>query len=276
MATNKTVQGTCEICSEKRSSLKNGYGKLACPSCRVLMTSVKKRPEAVVKYMQEVHGDNCFPMLERADVSADSTSLLNNIKTMFRGMEDDFSDLPGIAAAKLIEIGNLEEANTDLATQNLELQQEVDSIASDHAALETNYGKMANKVKFLQADIDEQASIIKDLTESRPSPSFLLPEDISETGADIVMQCDRLKKTLLEKNRAYGDSALNPVRIFSSADPGEQLLVRIDDKLSRLARGGEFPGDDTIMDLIGYLILLLVSKDREKGKVKRETEKETP
>jgi hypothetical protein len=61
---------------------------------------------------------------------------------------------------------------------------------------------------------------------------------------------------LKEKNQAYGNSALNPVRIFSKADTKEQLKVRIDDKLSRLARGTEYPGDDTIDDLIGYLILL--------------------
>lgn len=61
---------------------------------------------------------------------------------------------------------------------------------------------------------------------------------------------------LLAKNAAYGDSAANPVRIFSRANATEQLLVRIDDKLSRIARGHEVLGDDTILDLIGYLILL--------------------
>lgn len=64
---------------------------------------------------------------------------------------------------------------------------------------------------------------------------------------------------LLAKNAAYGDSALSPLRVFSSADTAEQLRVRIDDKLSRLARGSEFAGDDTVLDLIGYLILLRVA-----------------
>lgn len=61
---------------------------------------------------------------------------------------------------------------------------------------------------------------------------------------------------LVEKNAAYGDSALNPVRCFSKADAIEQLKVRIDDKLSRFMRGHEYPGDDTVTDLIGYLLLL--------------------
>jgi hypothetical protein len=62
---------------------------------------------------------------------------------------------------------------------------------------------------------------------------------------------------LIQKNTAYGNSALEPLRMFSKASPREQLLVRLDDKLSRLARGSEFPGDDTIVDLAGYLVLLM-------------------
>jgi hypothetical protein len=67
---------------------------------------------------------------------------------------------------------------------------------------------------------------------------------------------------LQEKNVAYGDSALDPVRIFSKSSAVEQLLVRIDDKLSRFARGTSFPGDNDIDDLIGYLVLLKIAKER--------------
>lgn len=69
--------------------------------------------------------------------------------------------------------------------------------------------------------------------------------------------------TLVEKNRAYGDSALNPVRVFSKADTTEQLRVRIDDKLSRIARGHDYGNEDTIRDLIGYLVLILIAQGRE-------------
>jgi len=72
-----------------------------------------------------------------------------------------------------------------------------------------------------------------------------------------------IRALLIEKNRSYGNSALAPVRIFSSASPTEALLVRIDDKLSRVSRGSEFPGEDTIRDLIGYLVLLLVARESE-------------
>jgi hypothetical protein len=76
----------------------------------------------------------------------------------------------------------------------------------------------------------------------------------------IAQVCDEVKRVLLEKNISYGNSALDPVRIFSRADPVEQLNVRIDDKLSRLARGSEFAGDDTELDLIGYLVLRRVAR----------------
>lgn len=67
--------------------------------------------------------------------------------------------------------------------------------------------------------------------------------------------CDELKEFLLKKNKAYGNSASEPMRIFSKVDSIEQINVRIDDKLSRIAKGNEFDGDDTELDLIGYLIL---------------------
>lgn len=73
--------------------------------------------------------------------------------------------------------------------------------------------------------------------------------------ASICATCDELKSFLLDKNKSYGNSAADPVRIFSASDPLEQINVRIDDKLSRIANGNEFDGDDTELDLIGYLIL---------------------
>lgn len=80
------------------------------------------------------------------------------------------------------------------------------------------------------------------------------------TQEKISKVCDEIKQILLAKNKAYGDSALNPIRIFSKADNIEQINVRIDDKLSRIARGKEYAGDDTELDLIGYLILKRVAK----------------
>lgn len=67
---------------------------------------------------------------------------------------------------------------------------------------------------------------------------------------------------LLEKNAAYGNSALDPVRIFSKSDPIEQINVRLDDKLSRIVRG-ESAGEDVELDLVGYLVLKRVARRLE-------------
>jgi hypothetical protein len=79
----------------------------------------------------------------------------------------------------------------------------------------------------------------------------------------IAEECDAVKSLLLEKNRAYGSSALDPVRVFSRASTDEQIRVRLDDKLSRLKRG-DAAGEDVELDLLGYLILLRVSRRRGK------------
>lgn len=80
----------------------------------------------------------------------------------------------------------------------------------------------------------------------------------------IAAECDKIKSFLVEKNLAYGDSALHPMRVFSKATTIEQLLVRIDDKLSRMQRGFEFGDDDTTLDLIGYLILLRIAMEDDR------------
>jgi hypothetical protein len=89
---------------------------------------------------------------------------------------------------------------------------------------------------------------------------------MSQTQADIAEVCDELKELLLEKNRKYGDSALNPVRIFSKASTLEQLKVRMDDKLSRLRNAADDEDEDPTTDLIGYLILYKVAlKQQRRG-----------
>jgi hypothetical protein len=72
--------------------------------------------------------------------------------------------------------------------------------------------------------------------------------------------CSDIQQMLIEKNRAYGDSALDPVRVFSKSDAVEQIYVRIDDKLNRIKNKKVFAGDNDIDDLIGYLLLLKAKK----------------
>ena len=71
---------------------------------------------------------------------------------------------------------------------------------------------------------------------------------LAEVMADI-------SNFLIQKNKAYGNSAMKPINAFSKATALEQIDVRIDDKLNRILSGQEYPGDDTEKDLLGYLIL---------------------
>ena len=84
---------------------------------------------------------------------------------------------------------------------------------------------------------------------------------MNETELKISTICDDIKELLIHKNRKYGNSALQPNRIFSKCSATEQLLVRIDDKLNRIMKGAGLlaTDEDVVNDLIGYLVLLKIS-----------------
>ena len=86
------------------------------------------------------------------------------------------------------------------------------------------------------------------------------------TTEDLIIKvADEMKDLLIEKNRAYGDSATNPSNVFSSGSPIDSLCARIDDKLMRIQNKGiNDKTEDTISDLIGYLILLKVALYKDK------------
>ena len=91
---------------------------------------------------------------------------------------------------------------------------------------------------------------------TNPSAKF---NPVNQTERAILDECNRISNLLITKNRAYGNSALEPTRVFSKSDNVEQLKVRIDDKLSRFIKGKDFPGDDNLDDLMGYLVLLSIA-----------------
>lgn len=87
---------------------------------------------------------------------------------------------------------------------------------------------------------------------------MIIDSHLTRDKTDIASVMSELTDLLLEKNRQYGNSAIEPVRIFSHADAGEQIKVRIDDKISRIVSGQVDDQEDVYIDLIGYLVLLLV------------------
>lgn len=83
------------------------------------------------------------------------------------------------------------------------------------------------------------------------------------SGKDILDRCLRLAENLIAKNISYGDSALNPRPIFSKGGHNESLASRIDDKLNRIANNQSYPGDNDLDDLLGYLVLYSIYRERE-------------
>lgn len=78
----------------------------------------------------------------------------------------------------------------------------------------------------------------------------------------IVAATAKVRELLLDKNDAYGDSALSPLNIFSSANAEYGIRIRIDDKLKRIKNVGlDNRTEDTLLDLAGYFILLMIARD---------------
>jgi hypothetical protein len=100
---------------------------------------------------------------------------------------------------------------------------------------------------------------------------------VTPTTADLIAsECDAIKEMLLSKNRKYGDSALRPRRVFSKASAVEQILVRIDDKLSRIESAQYDEDEDVEKDLIGYLVLLRIARRGDGCNGMSQLEKDDP
>lgn len=83
--------------------------------------------------------------------------------------------------------------------------------------------------------------------------------------SEVRKTTDSVAKMLIEKNKVYGDAALSPISVFSKLSSDEAIRVRIDDKLSRIKNKGlNSDTEDTLMDIIGYLVLLRISNEDKK------------
>lgn len=86
----------------------------------------------------------------------------------------------------------------------------------------------------------------------------------SDSEFQIKEVTNQLQELLIKKNRAYGNSALEPLNVFSSQNAVDSLCARLDDKLSRIKNKGlNDKTEDTLFDLAGYLILLIIAKNEQ-------------
>jgi hypothetical protein len=90
------------------------------------------------------------------------------------------------------------------------------------------------------------------------------------TKNQIKQKLKELEDLLLMKNDKYGNSALEPLNVFSEAGAVAGIKMRIDDKLKRIKNAGLVDAtEDTLQDLAGYLILLMIAKDNASNDFQR-------
>ena len=79
------------------------------------------------------------------------------------------------------------------------------------------------------------------------------------TQQKITEITNAMRELLLYKNQKYGDSALKPKRIFHKGNNLTSILIRLDDKLSRVMENNDqLPRINDVADIIGYCTLLLI------------------
>jgi hypothetical protein len=79
-------------------------------------------------------------------------------------------------------------------------------------------------------------------------------------AVQVTVVLEEIRDLLIAKNQKYGNSALEPLGVFSQLSARDGLLIRIDDKLKRIKNGSlEKDDEDVVNDLIGYLVLLKIS-----------------
>lgn len=89
--------------------------------------------------------------------------------------------------------------------------------------------------------------------------------NMKPTSERIIEVTNGVRDLLLKKNAAYGDSALKPSNIFARGSAVDNIACRIDDKLMRIKNKGlNDATEDTVQDLIGYLILLKIAIEDER------------
>ena len=94
--------------------------------------------------------------------------------------------------------------------------------------------------------------------------------ETADTQDKIIEIAEAMRDLLLYKNEKYGDSALHPKRIFHKGNAVSSILIRLDDKLSRVMENNDqLPRINDVADIIGYCTLLLVGMGAKKEDIEK-------
>ena len=116
----------------------------------------------------------------------------------------------------------------------------------------------------VKVEFDENTSVFKAEDEEgkkwESSNGVNWTEKATDTQRKIIDVLDGMKQLLLYKNQKYGDSAINPKKVFYKGDSTNSILIRLDDKIGRvMSNPDDKPRVNDVADIIGYCTLLLIS-----------------
>ena len=116
------------------------------------------------------------------------------------------------------------------------------------------------KVPNVGSNVKQAKSEIDIVSRNTFDPNSLSPWSETPTQQKIKDILSGMTDLLLYKNKKYGDSAINPKKIFYKGDSTNSILIRLDDKIGRvMSNTEEKPRVNDVADIIGYCTLLLVS-----------------
>lgn len=178
---------------------------------------------------------------------------------------------------KLTEKEALKRIGDYVGKSNVSIEPEIksDYMASEDA-FKAEYEKRVRELKTPKKEVDYFADPTVKVPEGEWTTSNSDEEVVVEANSGELIskeqydfRCkvgvlsEEIKDLLFYKNMKYGSSALKPLNIFNKGTSAYGILVRIDDKLSRIKNEVKISPNDVI-DLVGYLYLLLIDMGIDK------------
>lgn len=268
MTTKVSNRGACDCCEDKNLVLRNNYNKKMCGKCASMYSNVRNYLPIIEMALAELWPDKYGPGAEqlaagnpdavKVAVDEKTEAVMKRISALIGYDGDNPEEMVEHIAEVMVENQQLWKEREAQGRDGLKsLQNVTNRLVRREAAL----WELVNAMEEVMVDREEICRLYNELFYAyKEETGSNEPNKLTTTQQAIVSQCNHLKQTLLEKNRKYGNSALEPVRLFSKADPVEQIRVRIDDKLSRMKSAQIDDTEDVELDLAGYLVLLKVAK----------------
>lgn len=119
------------------------------------------------------------------------------------------------------------------------------------------------KAALAMREREIESEIDKDNMDNKINNAVGMAFKSADTEVDekpLTKVCQGLNDLLLYKNEKYGNSALEPIGVFNKLDAKNSILIRLDDKISRIRNGKEVRKND-VVDVMGYLALLCVANE---------------